>query len=255
MTSAAPRVELVFCGTGEAFDPERGNNSLWVRGSRQVLVDCGFAAVERVWRAGMRPNDLDVLYLTHQHADHTFGLPALLLWMRLGGRTRPLVVAGGPGTSRWAGALIDLGYPGSLAPPKCFPVEFCELEPGEPTVVSGVGLTCAPSDHSVPNHAVRIEMDGAVVCASGDGAPTAQSTALFQGADALVHECYWAAGEPREGHGTFDVVTGVARRAEVGCLFLVHIGLGEREAVARACRRHRPPPQLHVPGPGERVVL
>ncbi|NUN15843.1 MAG: ribonuclease Z, partial [Myxococcales bacterium] len=121
--------KLTFIGTGEAFDPELPNTSVLYTGSKNILVDCGFSVPHAFWRITHDPNLLDAIYITHIHADHTFGLPALLLWMRIAGRTRPLRIFGGSGVGTWLSRLLALAYPGAYEPNKCFPIEPVPIRP------------------------------------------------------------------------------------------------------------------------------
>src|ERR1700761_963301 len=45
--------------------------------SATILVDCGFALREterRLQRAGMQPQDLSAIFVTHEHSDHVGGV-------------------------------------------------------------------------------------------------------------------------------------------------------------------------------------
>src|SRR5690606_41578267 len=90
------RPDLVFVGTGEALDPALPNTSLLVRGPQTLLLDCGYAVPHALWRITREVELLDAIWISHTHADHLFGLPPLLLWMRPGGRERPLPILCGP---------------------------------------------------------------------------------------------------------------------------------------------------------------
>ena len=174
--------ELVFVGTGEALDPALPNTSLLYRGARTLLLDCGYAVPHAFWRISQDVNLLDGVWISHGHADHCFGLPALLLWMRLGGRTRGLTVFGGPGSRARLEQVLELGYPGSYAASKCYPISFVELEPG---VVGGFGpleLRIAASAHSIVNHALRVDAPGVrSVMYSGDARFLSHSAFIHSG--------------------------------------------------------------------------
>lgn len=220
-------VEVVFIGTGEATDPELPNTSTLLRGSRAVLVDCGYSVPPAFWRHFRDAELLDAVYLTHLHADHSFGLPALLLWMRFAGRRRPLQIIGGPGTRDWAERLLDLGYSGAFASTKCFPIEWRELSPGEPYALGSMQLRCAQSAHSMVNYSLRVDDGQYAVACSGDGAPTAATATLYRGVHLLIHEAF-RLEDAVDGHSTAVEVLELAQRVGARELALVHCAAGER---------------------------
>ena len=255
MTDAAPPSPAVtFVGTGEACDPTLPNTSLLYRGGRVILIDCGYSVPAALWRLIDDPNMIDAIYISHLHADHSFGLPGLLLWMRQGGRERPLTIIGGPGLEPWLGRLLELGYPGSFTPSKCFPIEPVVAEPAKQTRLGPLTLRTAPSDHSVRNLALRIEERGLACCYSGDGAPTDETAALFADADLLVHEC-WADRPGLNSHAHVEQVLELARAARVARLCLLHIGGASRDAVAARIARGTDDLPVLLPAPGDIVAV
>ncbi len=245
-----------FIGTGEAFDARLPNTSILYAGRQTLLLDCGYGVPHAWWRLDTDPDTLDGVFLTHCHADHCFGLPALVVWMRVAGRERPLRLFGGGGSSHWIREVLELGYAGAYASGKCFPLEFVEVVPGTPLEVDGVELSTAVSHHGMPNHAVRLEADGRVLCYSGDGAPTDSTRALFDGCSVLVHECYRP--EPGiDGHAAARELLAVARDAGVGTLCLVHVERlqATQEGVAQFVSRHCAEQNVVIPAPGDVVQL
>jgi ribonuclease BN (tRNA processing enzyme) len=246
--------ELTFVGTGEAFDPSLPNTSLLYRGARTLLFDCGYGVPHAFWRLSQDPNLLDGVYITHLHADHSFGLPALFLWMREEGRTRPLQVFGGPGVARWLWRLLELGYPGAYMPDRCFSIEPVAVSPGSRVEWDGLAIASARSDHPVRNSSVRVEEEKLSFCYSGDGAPSAATRALYRGATVLVHECY-SASEPVRGHATVNEVLELGDECGVGTLCLLHIGRRDKERVVQIAASHRSRMRVLVPVPGERLAV
>lgn len=237
---------LTFVGTGEAFDPDLPNTSLLWRGSRTLLLDCGYRVPHALWALSRDPDLLDGVWISHTHADHTFGLPALLLWMRLQGRTRPLTVLGGPGVDRWLTRLCNLAYPG-MRSKSTFPIEALPVSPRHPTLWGPIRLDTARTLHPVRNLAVCVT-DGARFAYSGDGAPTPASERLVAGVDLLVHEAFWL-DAPDKGHAAVSQVVALAGRAGVGRLALVHVAKELRAQAAAAA------PGALVPAPGDSVEV
>lgn len=244
---------LTVVGAGAAFDPELANTSLLYRDGAgfAMLLDCGYAVPHALWRLSQDASLLDAVFVTHIHADHTFGLPALLAWMKSRCRERPLTVAGGPGIERWLWKLLDLGYPGSYAPEKCFRIDAVEVSPGEAWApVERLSVRVAESDHKVRNSSVRVDSPEGSVAYSGDGDITEGTAALFANVGVLVHESFTDL-EPRGGHAAAKGVVAMAEAAAVGCLALVHVATEEQEAVRARVRAYDGPLDLVMPAAGD----
>jgi ribonuclease BN (tRNA processing enzyme) len=255
MVGVGPQMpRITFVGTGEAFDPGLPNTSLLYRGESTLLCDCGFRVPHAFWNLTGDPSLLDAIYITHQHADHSFGLPALLLWMREEGRTRPLEVVGGPGVGAWLEKLLELGYPGSYAPDRCYPIEPRELRPGEQLERGALWLSNSKSGHGVRNLSLRIDESPHSFAYSGDGAPSDATRALYRGVGLLVHECYAADDAPR-GHASARELLAMADELGVGTLCLLHIGRREKDAVRAEVARYRGATRVVLPAPGDSIEL
>jgi ribonuclease Z len=250
---------LIFVGTGEALDPELPNTSLLVRAAQTLLLDCGYAVPHALWRLTRDVDELDAVWISHVHADHVFGLPALLMWMRLGGRERPLTLLGGPGSAAALAQVLELGYPGSFAPHKCFPIHYVELRPGELGRLGPLELRVAASAHSVANHALRVEAPGMrSLVYSGDGAATEATRALCRGAAVLVHECFFASAAAAAAgkHGDLESCFELAREAGVETLALLHFAREAKAAIReRALALASEDFELLLPSPGEQLCL
>lgn len=230
---------LTVLGSGEAFDPQLPNTSLLYQGARTVLIDCGFAAVQALWRQSSEVEFLDALLITHHHADHTFGIPALLMVMEGAKgsdprrhRTRPFTIFGPRGTQAYITQLFDLAYPPGLKR-LSYPVEFVECAPGDQTSCGPITIKTALPDHGLPVLATRWEVAGLCQFAySADGKITAATRALFKEAAVLVHECYALPGSEGPVHTHVQAVLELAAVSHAQTLVLVHQATHQREPIA-----------------------
>ena len=250
-----PEPVLIFVGTGEALDPELPNTSLLLRGPQTILLDCGYAVPHAFWRITRDVRLLDAIWISHTHADHVFGLPPLLLWMRLGGRKRPLTILCGPGQASKLEQLLELGYPGSYAPHKCYAIEMIELQREGVSRFGAYELRIAPSAHSVVNYALRVETPGLrSLVYSGDGFPTEATRELCRGVSVLVHECFFPGAGGDRKHGGVDSCLELARASAVETLALLHFASEAKQAI-RESVRGRESFEILLPTPGDTLAL
>src|SRR5690349_8297477 len=103
-------LELTFLGSGNAFAFEgRAFSSVLL--DKRYLFDCGPTVLQQLQKLDVSPNDIEVVFISHFHADHFFGLPFLMLAGKYHGRTKDLVIVGPPGIERRTEDLLGLGYP------------------------------------------------------------------------------------------------------------------------------------------------
>jgi len=210
-----------YIGTGEAFDHRQPNTSVLVDGDERLLLDCGYSVPHALWAQSLDPDFLDGIYLSHFHADHCFGLPALLGRMNQDGRTRPLWIVGGPGGKESSLRVLRVGYP-SMPDKLRYPLQFVEIVPGSAVSVGRFRLSTALSKHSVPNHSVRIEDAHVALAYSGDGALSDQTEALYECVDLLIHEAYYE-NVSSKSHSSMADVRSMALRQRVKQLHMLHL--------------------------------
>jgi ribonuclease BN (tRNA processing enzyme) len=242
-------MRATILGCGEAFDDELPTTAVLIEGRSVMLLDCGYSAPPQVWRTVPDTSAIDVIYLSHGHADHYFGMPALLGRFWEEGRTKPLTIVSQASVLEQLRQLLELGYKGLAARYK-FPVEYREVKDGTALRVLDFNLTFAPTLHSVPNLGVRVESGDHCVCFSGDGMFTETSRELYNNADLLVHEAY--SFEPSPIHADFPSLVAMSAEQGVRRLAMVH--------VARKVRREQQgrieeliqtdPERLSLPEPG-----
>lgn len=216
-------MRVVPLGVGDAFDPDEANSSCLVEHAGFVLlIDCGHSVPGKLWRARPEPDAVDAVFLTHLHADHVGGLAPVIDSWSWAGRRKELVVHTTARGRAVVAALCDL-----LDIHPRFAVRY--VESGAADRLGPFALRTAPTEHPLPNLALRLEADGRRLAYSGDGRPTAASRALFADADLLLHECWQPDAAPEIGfHADLPTVRGIAGPPRIG---LYHVKAGLRPAM------------------------
>lgn len=123
-------LDACLLGTGGTLPlTNRWLTSLVVRyQGHAVLIDCGEGTQIAAQEAGISLKPVDILLLTHLHADHVSGMPGLLLTMGNMGRTEELRIIGPAGTERVVNAMR------TIAPNLPFPIAVTEISKPQETI-------------------------------------------------------------------------------------------------------------------------
>jgi ribonuclease BN (tRNA processing enzyme) len=224
-------MKLEFLGVGEAFDPLLSNCTYLLHGTTKLLIDCGYAAPQRILTPNFDADYLDAIYLTHFHADHSFGLPALLVRSLQEERSRPLSIIGQSGTEAFVNNLLELAYPGIGE--KVLPfLNFIESD--SQVIINELTLDFAESDHSLRNLSLRISDGKSQIGISGDGALTEATRELYRPCSLLVHEAF-KLQEQFQGHESAKGVAAYAATLDdLKTLAYVHICRNQRREIGQS---------------------
>lgn len=200
--SADFTVTLLGTGVPDPRIDRFGSSTLVQAGGLNLVFDAGRGAMQRIDQLGIVPAEIDHIFLTHFHSDHTLGLPDLWLtpWLPPQGRREvPRTITGPVGTKRLTEGLT-LAYADDhrirIADaglnPKGIEWEVTEFsEDGPVYEQDGVTVTAFENfhgEHLHPSFGYRIDFDGRSVVISGDTKPNENVVKYATGVDLLIHE-------------------------------------------------------------------
>lgn len=218
-------MKLHILGCGDAFGSGGRNQSAYLidTGDRLFLLDCGPTALLAMKRAAIEPCRLDAIFLSHLHGDHFGGVPFLLIeYLYHEPRTRPLKIAGPPGTEERVRQLLELMYSG----PKEMPfLSFEVLNPGTLQTIEGIEVLPFRVPHQANDISLgmRVGYRGKQVLFSGDSAWTDEFIERTRGVDLFLCECSFYR-EQAGMHVNYPVLRANLERLQCKKLLLTHLG-------------------------------
>ncbi len=141
-------ISLLCLGSAAALSDGRQWNATLIDG--RILLDLPPTAVLQMRRHGIDLASLEVVLISHLHADHVFGLPFLLLEYAVRcKRDRPLYIVGPRGLQAQSEALYTLAWPGirgaGLHPGRM--IEYVEVEPWQEVRAADLVVSAVPMSH------------------------------------------------------------------------------------------------------------
>lgn len=223
--------------------PRRWLTALMTRyNGSSLLIDCGEGTQLAIKEQGWSFNPIDIICITHYHADHISGLPGLLLTMGNADRTNPLTIIGPAGLERVVNSLRV------IAPELPFPIEYIELTEKEQTIdLNGYRIEAFRVNHNIVcyGYNIIIERSGkfSVEKAQAAEIPMKYWSRLQKGEkieeDGNMYTPDMVLGEKRKGlkvtyctdSRPMDII---AEKAEKADLFICEGMYGEKEKAKKA---------------------
>ncbi|MBN1591925.1 MAG: MBL fold metallo-hydrolase [Candidatus Coatesbacteria bacterium] len=208
---------------------ERDNASILISAGEELfLIDCGGSPVHRMAKLGFCVSELTGVFVSHAHADHIFGLPAVIharkircqgaLPMRIFGPAKAMAAAHGILSALWDEETLRM-YSNLIS----VPIEENYLLFESPSV----HIFSTPVEHGPETLAVKFveRKTGISMAYSSDTRPCENLVRLAKGVDYLLHDstsCMDGGSELKFGHSSAREAAVVARKAAVKRLILLH---------------------------------
>lgn len=195
MTAVTLLIFLIGTGGPELTPTRSGEATLVIAHGQKLLFDAGRGALDGIYAAGIAPQEVTKIFLTHLHNDHIEGLPSLWItpWFLLG-RSQKLQLWGPVGTAAMVQGMRQMyGHDLEHRPNGAFKKEYLDIDVHEvaPGVVcehDGVRVTAFNVEHRDGNPALgyRVDSSGRSVMMTGDATLTAGMVTAGKGVDVLI---------------------------------------------------------------------
>ena len=225
MSSVKTGITVTILGSGTCVPSLRRSSCsvLMQIGNARLLFDSGPGTIRRLLEAGTTIFDLDFIFYSHFHPDHSAELVPLLFATKYpdGDRRRSrLTITAGRGLAHFfAGLKAVYGKWIELAPGLLDLVELNNTS----KVLKDFTIESAPVEHNPESIAYRItSSDGSSVVYSGDTDFSDNLIELAKDADLLICESALPDSKRVKGHLTPSMAGEIATRAAVHKLVLTH---------------------------------
>jgi len=194
-------VELTILGTGawiaDAKKKRFGPSVLLKNEGKNILIDAPGGINYQLAHAGLVANDIDYIFLTHHHPDHTSGLIQLIGEMyitRRSAKSQLTIVS--PEPQKLVRRILK-PYKStfdSIEKLSQFKINFKKIKNG--AQITGIdlketGITPCKLNHSKTNedYGYRFECEGKKIAITGDTAYCEELVTLLSGTDVAICEC------------------------------------------------------------------
>lgn len=194
--------------------------------SARVWIDTGSGTLANLLRYTSLP-ELDAIWLSHLHVDHSSDLPVAYYALRYGDYDPPVLPVPVYGPAGWAERMAE--FIKAESPPvieEAFQVH--ELHDRERVRLGPLDLTAVATVHSVETYGVRASAPGATVAYSADSGPCDALSELADSADLFLCEASWMAWPEGANpiHMTPELAGEWAERSRARWLVLTHLRAG-----------------------------
>jgi len=149
-------IEFYTLGTSSAVPTTRrdlASNFLNFQGTK-MLFDCGEGAQKSLMSQKLGLMDIDMVFITHWHADHFSGLLGLVQTLGMEGRDRPLYIYGPPRSEEFTKRLLELGYFD-----RRYDIYVDDLEPGDTVEGDDYTVEAFETAHRIPSLGFVLQED------------------------------------------------------------------------------------------------
>lgn len=224
-------IKLTLLGTGTFFvDKERSSSAYFLEAdNKKILIDCGPGTLMRLSQAGIKLDEIDYIFVTHFHPDHTSDLFALFMNFRLNDffvQDKPMKfpqVFGPKGIGNFMLAYSQNAE--LLAVQGWNKIKFTDVKKAQK--VGGIAVEAFKVKHAAFGltanaYAYRFMIGGKIVAFSGDSTKCAGVEKACNNADIFICDASYPKGKRNPAHMDTCEIGEISSRGNVKKVILSH---------------------------------
>lgn len=224
-------MKLTVLGSGSFWVTDKVSASAFLldTGSKKILIDCGPGTLAKLSRAGFRPSELDYIFITHFHPDHTSDLYPLFVNFRLADIFKPGSITRFPMFFGPEGMSIFMSETARLTELPAYDnwgkIKVETYRPDmefEHFTVKTFPVTHHSFGCSSRSYALRFEVQGNVIAFSGDAARCRGLQDVCQNADLFVCDASFPGEMKGDVHVNALEIGEIAQKGNVKKVMLSH---------------------------------
>lgn len=220
-------MEIIFCGTGGArfviMKQLRATGGFIIRSKANIYVDPGPGALIRSIELKQNLQNLDAIFISHAHIDHSNDSNLIVEAMTDGGKKKKGILIGSSsaleGNDRFD--RVVSAYHQNMVEKKFI------ARAGDRFSVKGVGIEATPTKHE-DTSAVGFKLSdgGRTIGYTSDTEYVPELGRVFSGCDLLILNNLRPAGSPYPGHLDSGMSIRVLKEAKPKKAIIQHFGMG-----------------------------
>jgi ribonuclease BN (tRNA processing enzyme) len=227
-------MKLVVLGSGTSVPhSQRASAAFWLETERgAMLLDCGGDTAHRMAQENLDWPNLDAIWVSHLHLDHSGGVANLLFGMKAAPKSRKrkkkLTIFGCEGIRKLLEAIDGTNNYELLDQP--FDVEVREIAPApidapaEFDLFSGIRIQTVSTPHKPESLAIRLtETNGTTLVYTSDTGYDERLADFARGSNLLILECSFWRNKPVKHHLELEEAMRIAQLASPRRLLLTHL--------------------------------
>ena len=222
-------MKLIVLGSGTSLPHQsRASTAHWLETEHgTLLLDISADAPHRMAEERLDWANLDAIWISHFHLDHSGGLAPFLFGTRSAPQTqrrrKPLTVFAGAGFERIIRAFDEANNYRLFKQP--FPLKVVELQPGDEfEILRDLQAKTFATPHTPESLAVRLtDSAGRVLVYTSDTGYSEDLAHFAREADLLIMECSFFKDKPVKTHLELAEAVQLALKAQPKKLLLTHL--------------------------------
>lgn len=224
-------MKITILGTGSFYANEKrsGASYLLEVGGKKILIDCGPGTLNRLSQIKVNPKEIDYVFISHFHADHTSDLFAFQMNFRLNDffNTKKLekvpVIYGPEGIKDFTKKLSHVYQLPAFE--DWTKIKYKNLEENiniGDLVIKSFKVKHTPFGVKAEAYALKFELEGKVFVFSGDCVKSVGIENASKNADLFICDASYAKGNASPAHMDTYEIGEIAEKSKVKKVVLTH---------------------------------